>query len=95
ESFGIVLLEAMAAGLPIVGSNIAGYQCVLTQGVEGELVSPTNVEMLTNALINLLHDQERRQAYGQAGQETASKYAWEKIIMRVLNYYYELLASHV
>lgn len=92
ESFGIVLLEAMAAGVPIAASDIPGYRCVLTHGQEGLLVEPENERALAEAIIRLLRDSDLRQWMGQQGQAKARQYAWEKIAKRVLEYYEELLA---
>lgn len=94
ESFGIVLLEAMAAGVPIVASDIAGYRSVLQHGVQGELVPPADPEMLAATLTRLLRDLERRAVYGQAGRETAPRYAWEQVTEQVLSYYRELLERY-
>lgn len=94
ESFGIVLLEAMAAGVPIVASNIAGYRSVLQHGVQGELVPPADPEMLASTLTRLLRDPERRQTYADAGRETAPRYAWKRVSERVLSYYHELLEQY-
>ena len=91
ESQGIVLLEAMAAGTPIVASNIEGYASVLTHGVEGLLVLPKEAEALAEALIHLLSDEERRRAMGEQGRLLAEEYSWERISQRVLSYYERLL----
>ncbi|MBM4416594.1 MAG: glycosyltransferase family 4 protein, partial [Chloroflexi bacterium] len=64
ESQGYVLLEAMAAGLPIVASNIDGYASVLTEGVEGLLVPPRDPHALADALTLLARDGDRRAALG-------------------------------
>lgn len=93
ESFGIVLLEAMASGTPVVASNIPGYREVLTDGQEGRLVPPGNVDELASAAIALLNDPDLRRQMGQAGQATAHKYRWETIAQRVLDYYDLLLAE--
>lgn len=94
ESFGIVLLEAMAAGTPIVASDIAGYRSVLQHGVQGELVPPADPEILASTLTRLLRDAERRHTYAEAGRQTAPRYAWERVAERVLSYYHDLLDAY-
>jgi len=91
ESFGIVLLEAMAAGKPIVASDIAGYRNVLEDGAEGLLVEPKDEKALAEAIIRLLKDPELRQRMGERGRAKAPRYSWDKIAQRVLDYYQELL----
>jgi phosphatidylinositol alpha-mannosyltransferase len=90
ESQGIVLLEAMAAGKPIVASNIEGYAGVLTHGVEGLLVLPKDSEGLAEALLQLLRDPELREAMGERGRQRAPQFGWERISQRVLSYYERL-----
>jgi phosphatidylinositol alpha-mannosyltransferase len=90
ESQGIVLLEAMAAGKPIVASNIDGYAGVLTHGVEGLLVLPNDAEGLAEALLQLLRDPDLRQAMGERGRQRAPEFSWERISQRVLSYYERL-----
>ena len=87
ESFGMILLEAMATGRPIVGTNIEGFAAVVTHGEEGLLVPPMTVRPLTEALLKLLNDQQLRLQMGQKGLITAQKYAWEGIAARLLAYY--------
>jgi phosphatidylinositol alpha-mannosyltransferase len=91
ESFGMVLLEAMAAGTPIIASDIEGYRDVVTHHAEGLLVPPKDTAALADALIHLLQDPELRHAMGQRGQTTASGYTWDRIADRVLECYYEAL----
>ncbi len=91
ESFGFVLLEAMAAGRPVVASNIPGYRGVLADGREGLLVGPGDAEALASALICLLRDGDLRARMGAQGQETACGFAWDKVAGRVLELYNELL----
>jgi phosphatidylinositol alpha-mannosyltransferase len=91
ESFGIVLLEAMAAGKPIVASNIEGYASVLQDGKDGVLVPPKQDEALAQALETLVNEPETRARMGSHGQERSKAYRWEIVASRVLDYYEELL----
>ena len=91
ESFGIVLLEAMAVGKPLVASNIQGFNGVVTHGVDGLLVPPKNAEKLAEALISLMIDKSLRQQMGAKGRLKALEYDWEHIAQRVVDYYLEVL----
>ena len=91
ESFGIVLLEAMAVGKPVIASDIEGYANVLTHGAEGLLVPPKNVEKLAEALITLMTDESLRHQMGAKGRPKALEYDWEHIAQRVLDFYLETL----
>lgn len=91
ESQGIVLLEAMAAGLPVVASNIEGYASVITHGVDGLLVRPRDSMMLANALSALVRDADARAALGHAGQLRAESYSWGRVTQRILSYYERLI----
>ncbi len=93
ESFGIVLLEAMASGKPLVASNIPGYRGVLTDGQEGLLVEPEDPQALAGALVRLLRDPQLRARMGARGRETARAFAWDKVAGRVLDLYQALLAQ--
>jgi len=90
ESFGIVLLEAMAAGTPIVASNIGGFADVLEDGVEGVFVPPRNADALAAAMDRLLTDAALREEMGRAGTRRAAPYAWDRVSGQVLDYYQEL-----
>ena len=87
ESFGMILLEAMATGRPVVATNIEGFAAVVTHGEEGLLVPPMTVRPLADALLKLLNDKQLRLQMGQKGLVTAQKYAWEGIAARLLVYY--------
>ncbi len=91
ESFGIVLLEAMAAGRPIVASDIPGYRDLVDHGREGLLVPPKDSEALAEAVCRLLLEQELSQVMGRLGRWKAAGYAWPKVAARVLAYYGEVL----
>ncbi len=87
ESFGIVLLEAMAAGVPIVASDIAGYRQVLHDRVEGRLVAPADEPAIADALIGVLQDPSLRKRMAARGLKTAVQYDWHSVAGRVLDYY--------
>jgi phosphatidylinositol alpha-mannosyltransferase len=87
ESQGLVLLEAMAAGKPIVASNIEGYASVLQEGVQGLLVPPKDDAALAQALGRLLQDPSLRHQMAARGPANAQEYRRERIAARVLEFY--------
>ena len=87
ESFGIVLLEAMAAGTPIVASGIDGYSSVITHGREGLLVPPKDEDALADALATLLKDATLRRRLATAGTMNVQEYRWERVARRVMDCY--------
>lgn len=91
ESLGIVLLEAMAAGTPIVASDIEGFADVLTDGREGLLVPPRDGTALATALHRLLSDAALREEMGKQGAKTAQRYSWDRISREVLAYYEQVM----
>jgi phosphatidylinositol alpha-mannosyltransferase len=91
ESFGIVLLEAMAAGAPIVASDIPGYRDVVSDGEQGSLVEPKNAGALADAVCRLLGNPELRAGMRRAGQQKAQGYDWPRVASQVLEYYLEVL----
>ncbi len=93
ESLGLIILEAMAAGLPIVGTRIQGFQDVLTDGVEGLLVPPRESAPMCEALKRLLHDAAMREEMGRAGARHAQQFSWEEMSGRVLTFYEEAAAG--
>jgi phosphatidylinositol alpha-mannosyltransferase len=89
ESFGIVLLEAMAAGVPIVASDIHGFKRVVERNVQGILVEPRNPRALAAALYALARDPDLRHEMGEAGRERAPEFTWDRVTERIVDYYYE------
>jgi len=87
ESFGLVVAEALARGTPVVASDIPGFRAVLGEGA-GLLVPPGDGNALTDALVDLLADEERRQAFGVAGHRLVrERYSWDEIAQRLLRIY--------
>ena len=91
ESLGIVLLEAMSAGKPIVASDIAGYATVVEDGAQGLLVEPKDDQALAAALLKLINNPQVRQQMGARGRAHSERYSWPRVSAQVLDYYQGLL----
>ncbi len=87
ESFGLVVMEAMASGRPIVTTAIPGHQGILTNGVEGLMVEPESSQALAIAIVRLLADRPLAQAMGVAGRATAMRYSWVEVGKQVVEQY--------
>ena len=87
ESFGYVLLEAMASGKPIVASNIEGYSGLVSHEKEGLLFPPKDSAALGNALEQLIRNPELARRMGSQGRETVDQYRWEAVARQVESYY--------
>jgi phosphatidylinositol alpha-mannosyltransferase len=83
ESFGIALVEAMAAGLPVVASDIPGYREVMDHGVEGLLVPPRDPGALAAGLVRVLTEPGLAARLGEAGRERAREYDWSPVVDRL------------
>ena len=91
ESQGIILIEAMATGRPIVATNINGYATVVRNGEEGLLVPPKDSRSLSEALVKLLTDEPLRLAMGRKGLARSREFSWDEIAVKIVSYYQEVL----
>jgi len=87
ESFGIVLLEAMASGTAIVCSDIHGYKGVVRRGEDALLVPPRDSKAIAAATMKLLRDDELRARMAAAGMARAQDFSWERVTAKVDDYY--------
>jgi phosphatidylinositol alpha-mannosyltransferase len=93
EALGIVLLEAMAAGTPIVTTNIEGYRTVVTDGKDALVVPPKDTMALARAITRLLEDADLRARLAGAALQTVERYAWPRLTQRIVAVYEECLAE--
>jgi glycosyltransferase involved in cell wall biosynthesis len=91
ESFGIVNLEAMASGIPVVGSNLGGIPDIVKEGKNGLLSKPRDPQSLANSLLKLLKDDDLRQKMGNNGMKMVADYTWDKIAKTTEDLYKDIL----
>ncbi len=94
ESMGIVLLESMASGVPVVASAIQGYSTVIISGTDGLLTAPRSSEHLARAISSLLENESLRQRLIEAGLQKVHEYVWPQVAQRIMDYYCKLLDEH-
>jgi phosphatidyl-myo-inositol alpha-mannosyltransferase len=87
ESFGMVLTEAFAAGTPVIASNIAGYNDVVTDGLDGVLVPPADPQRLAEELQRAHHEPLRLREMGEQARRSAERYAWPRVADQVSHVY--------
>ncbi len=95
ESFGIVLAEAMAAGTPIVASDVDGYSSVIENGREGILVPPRSDVEIARAVSTLLRDPELRARMAANGRRRVERFRWQRVAAQVGDYYASLMDARL
>lgn len=92
ESFGLVLAEAMAAGLPVVSTKAGAIPEVVKDGDTGILVPPNNPQKLADAVNSLLDNPKRMRRMGMNGRERVKKlFTWDKVAENVIEFYNRIL----
>lgn len=92
EAFGLVLIESMACGTPVIASNIPGVRTVVDSGEDGFLVKPNNPTELANALKKILQNDSLRTEMGISGRRKVEKcYNWEHIGSTLQDLYFQVL----
>ena len=87
ESFGIVNLEAMASGLPIVATDVRGLPEIIKDGENGFLVEPKNPEQIAEKVLLLLEDGELRERISNNNREEVKKYSWKSVVEKLEKVY--------
>ena len=87
ESFGIVLLEAMAAGAPVVASDIDGYRDVVTHQNNGLLAPPRDADAIAQAIVRIADHRELARRLSMDGRRAAWQYRWQRVATAVEDYY--------
>ena len=95
ESFGIVLVEAMAAGTPVVASSLDAFRRVLMDGEAGRLVPVDDPAALAAALIEVLDDDELRARYVKAARTAVRRYDWPVVADQIMRVYETVAGSGV
>lgn len=91
EAFGLVLLEAMACGRPVIASNLPGVRSVFRNNQEGLLVKPNDIDDLTEKLKRILTNDQLALSYGQAARQLVEeKYTWDKTAEKLNETYYRV-----
>jgi phosphatidyl-myo-inositol alpha-mannosyltransferase len=93
ESFGIVLVEAMAAGTPVVASDLAAFRRVLRDGEAGRLVPVGDADALADALIAVLQDDALRERYVAAASAIVGRYDWSVVAGQIMRVYETVAGS--
>ncbi len=94
ESFGMVLLEAMTAGIPVVAHNGTGIPCIIDDGVTGYVVDVRDVPKYTDALLSLLDDPVLRQRMGAEGRRQAeTRFGQAEVAAQLFAVYAEVTGS--
>jgi glycosyltransferase involved in cell wall biosynthesis len=94
ETFGNVVLEAMASGLPVVAPASGGVLDLVRPGVTGALYAPGDLQDLVQAVAPLLHPEGPSRRYGAAGRAEAEQRTWRAQVQRLLWHYRAVLRLH-
>jgi phosphatidylinositol alpha-mannosyltransferase len=91
ESFGIVLIEAMACGAPVVASAIPGYDETIRADSDGLLCPPGDASALASTLVRVLMEDDLRESMSRCGIARSKEFAWTEVGRRTLDYYRQLM----
>jgi glycosyltransferase involved in cell wall biosynthesis len=91
ETLGLVLLEAMAAGCPVIAANAGGIPDIVTDGVNGFLFDTTDDDGMVAAAARLLGDRSKQEQLGKAARAEAERWSWAAATLQLAGYYDRIL----
>lgn len=94
EPFGIVLVEAMSQGLPVVASNVQGIPSIIEDGVNGFLVPPGDSRALAERILHLSENEAIGKRMGERNRQDSARYRWSGLAKRYIDIYRKIQASH-
>jgi UDP-glucose:(heptosyl)LPS alpha-1,3-glucosyltransferase len=92
DTFGMTVLEAMAASLPVIISTQVGAKDIVTDGEHGFIVAKDDAETVSTHLVSLC-DEQRRVRMGRAARQRASEHSWDEVAGKVVTIYEEILSA--
>ena len=95
ESFGIILTEAMASGIPIIASDLPAFRSVLDNGRAGALFANGDAEALAETLVRVLRDDAYRRELVDGGNEHVQSYDWPKVAREIMDVYESVMTADV
>jgi glycosyltransferase involved in cell wall biosynthesis len=93
EGLPLVLLEAMASGMPVITTNTCGMADVVEDEFNGLLIPPANAQAMEAAILRIVHSMELRKKLGEAARETVKRYTWERAARQLEALYRHVLAA--
>ena len=93
ETFGQVILESMASGLPVISADAPNARSLVANGLTGLLCEPRNTNAFADAVVSIARDEKVRAAMGSAGRKASAKYTWDSASKSVAQVYRKLAAT--
>lgn len=95
ETFGLVVAEAMAAGLPVVSSRVGGVPEIITHGDNGYMVEVDDVAAMIEHVRMLINDPAKRETFGQRAREAVAPLTWTSIMDELFEVYHEVIEAYL